>query len=91
VKISDREKKHISKLITEGEKLNPLDLEDFYRWLHASYEALGFNPLQQQRFEDYCRSSCDSNSMRVYIGAWILKLALREASFFDKDYRGSLS
>jgi hypothetical protein len=66
----------LSSLISEGENLNPIDLEAFYRWVHDSYEALGFDPLQQQRFEEYCRSSNDSISMRVYVGLWILKLTL---------------
>jgi hypothetical protein len=68
--------KQILRLISEGQNLNPVNLEAFYRWINDSYEALGSDPLQQQRFHEYCRSSCDSNSIRVYLGLWILKLAL---------------
>lgn len=76
MRFQDEKTKAIWCLIAAGENLDPDDLEAFYRWLHDSYEALGFDPLQQHRFEDYCRSSNDSISMRVFVGVWILKLAL---------------
>ena len=85
--IPDRKTKQILKLITDGENLNPLNLEVFYRWIDDSYEALGFDPLQQQQFDEYCRSSCDSNSMRVYLGLWILKLALGDILSDSRDQR----
>jgi hypothetical protein len=76
MKISTASRKRIFILIAEGETLNPLDLEAFYGWVNDSYEALRFHPLQQQRFDECCRSSCDSNSMRVYVGVWLLRLAV---------------
>jgi hypothetical protein len=76
VEISRANRERVFKLISDGETLDLLDLEDFYRWVNDSYEVLEFDPLHQQRFDDYCRSSCDSNLMRVFIGVWILKLAL---------------
>ncbi|MEW6139118.1 MAG: hypothetical protein AB1733_12870 [Thermodesulfobacteriota bacterium] len=91
MKISDQKRKQISRLIAEGESLDPLDLEVFYRWTHDSYEALGFNPLQQHRFDEYCRSSHDSNFMRVYIGVWMLRLALAESSPDSKDCQDRIS
>ena len=78
VKISRANRERIFKLIGEAETLDLLDLEAFYRWVNDSYEVLEFDPLHQQRFNEYCRSSCDSNLMRVFIGVWILKLALGE-------------
>jgi hypothetical protein len=93
VRITDQKREQISRLIVEGETLSPLDLdlEAFYRWAHVSREALGFHPLQQQRFDQYCSSSCDSYSIRVYVGLWILRLALGEASSDSKDYQNHLT
>jgi len=34
--------------LREGESLDPLDLEAFYRWMESSYEALEFDPVQQE-------------------------------------------
>jgi hypothetical protein len=85
VRIPDQKTKPILRLIVEGQNLDPTDLEAFYRWAHDSYEALRFDPLQQQRFDEYCRSSCDSASVRVYVGVWMLKLAL--ARVFTKQER----
>ena len=85
--IPDRKTKQILKLITDGETLNPTNLEAFYRWIDDSYEALGFDPLQQQRFDEYCRSSCDSNSMRAYLGLWILKLVRGDILSDSRDHR----
>jgi hypothetical protein len=83
--ISDRKKQRIYRLIAEGENLDPRDLEVFYRWVHSSYDALGFHPSLQQRFDDYCRSSGDSGSMRVYVGLWILRSSLWRDSERTKD------
>jgi hypothetical protein len=80
VQIPHGKAKQILKLIADGENLNPLILDAFYRWIHDSYEALGFDPLHQKRFDEYCRSSRDSNYMRIYVGLWILKLALGRIS-----------
>ena len=74
--ISERAKTQIIQLIAEGEGLDPLDLEAFYSWMESSYEALEFDPVQQERFDEYCRSSCGYASMRLYVGVWMLKQAL---------------
>jgi len=77
MKIPDKKREEIMRLIADGENLDPLDLGNFYVWIHESFEALGFHPFQQQRFDEYCRSSGDSTSMRIYVGVWVLKLTLR--------------
>ncbi len=74
--ISEEAKTHLIELICEGETLDPFDLEAFYSWMEASYEALEFDQVQQERFDKYCRSSYDSTSMRLYVGVWMLKQAL---------------
>jgi len=76
LKSSERVKNKIITLIDKGRRLDPADLESFNRWAQNSYEALEFNPSQQQRFEKYCRMSCDSLKMRLFIGVWILSLSL---------------
>lgn len=76
MRISCQQKQRIDRLITRGESLDPLDLEGFYGWIQKAYKELEFRPHVQQRFDRYCRSSCDSNSMRVFVGLWILKLSL---------------
>jgi hypothetical protein len=76
MKISEQAKTQIQRLIDAGEGLDPFDLEAFYRWMRDSYEALSFHPVQQQRFDMYCRGSSDSRSMRLYVGLWMLKQAL---------------
>jgi hypothetical protein len=53
MRISSKKRKQICKLIAEGENLDPLDLEGFYRWVHTSYMALGFHPSQQRSFDEY--------------------------------------
>jgi len=83
--VSNQKRKQIRKLVTQGENLDPLDLEAFYRWVHTSYKALGFYPDQQRTFDEYCRSSCDTFPMRVYVGLWILRLSLREAPSDNGD------
>ena len=68
----------IVQLIDEGRSLfDSLDLEAFERWVQASYEALEFDPWEQQRFEEYCRSSSDTSFMRLFVGVWILGQSLR--------------
>ena len=66
----------IIRLIAEGECLNIYDLEEFYSWMEASYEALKLNPWLRKRFDEYSRSSCDSTSLRVCAGVLMLKEAL---------------
>jgi hypothetical protein len=74
-------------LIAEGETLNVLDLEAFYRWVSDAYAALGFDPLQKERFDENCRSSSDSHYARVFAGVWLLRLALEDASAHGKEHR----
>ncbi len=74
--ISEQTRSQIMRLIYEGESLDPHDLESFCDWMQASYESLGFHPVQQERFDEYCRSSHDSISMRLYVGVWMLKQSL---------------
>jgi hypothetical protein len=90
VGISDAHRAQITNLIAEGENLNVLDLEAFYRWVDDAYEALGFDPLQKERFDEYCRSSSDLFSARVLVGVWMLRLALEDASAHGKEQRKPL-
>ena len=76
MRISEQAKMNVTRLIHEGESLNPLDWEEVDRWMQASYESLGFHRVQQERFDEYCRSSDDSTSMRLYVGVWMLKLSI---------------
>lgn len=76
----EEKKQELHKLIREGETLDIGDLQQFYRWVHNSYDALRFHPTRQLGFDQCCRSSIDSFSMRVYIGLWMLKLTLDEMS-----------
>jgi len=85
MRIPDHKREQISRLVAQGENLDPLDMEVFYRWINSSYKALGFHPSRQRTFDEYCRSSSDSNPMRVYVGVWILKLSLGESSSYSGD------
>jgi hypothetical protein len=85
VKLSHQKKEQLLKLIIEGEALDDRDLEAMYRWINDSHEALGFNPLQKHRFDVYCRSSSDCNAARIYVGVWMLRLALEESSTGGSD------
>jgi len=76
MRISKQDKTQIIRLIAEGECLSIYDLEGFYGWMQASYEALELNPLQRKRFDECCRSSCDATSLRLCAGLWVLKEAL---------------
>jgi hypothetical protein len=87
VRISDAKKEQIMNLIAEGGNLDHGDLEAFYRWVDDAYEALGFDPLHAKRFDEYCRSSSDAYSARVFVGVWMLKLALEDASAHGKEHR----
>ena len=86
---SEQVKTRLIGLIAEGESLDPYDLEGFYRWMQTSYEALEFNPLRQEMFDEYCRSSYDSYSMRLYKGVWMLELALNGDASDDYHSRYS--
>ncbi|MFH1116940.1 MAG: hypothetical protein V1792_23740 [Pseudomonadota bacterium] len=76
--ISDEKRRHITRLIGRGQCLDVRDLEHFYQWIDDSYNALGFEPLWQQRFDECCRSFCGSNFTRVCLGLSILKSAVGE-------------
>ena len=88
MRISEQAKMNITRLIHEGDSLDPLDLEEVDRWMQVSYEALAFHRVQQERFDEYCRSSYDSTSMRLYVGLWMLKLSLIGA---DGPLNGDIS
>ncbi len=69
----------ILQLIDEGSSLHPSDLEAFNRWMQAAYEALQFDSVQQQIFDEHCRSSCTATrSMRLRCGVSILKQELHK-------------
>jgi hypothetical protein len=90
--ISEQAKMDITRLIHEGESLDPLDSEEVDRWMQASYESLGFHRVQQERFDEYCRSSDDSTSMRLYLGVWMLKLSIIGADdTLNEDIPATLS
>jgi hypothetical protein len=74
--ISEQAKTRIIRLVDEGQRLDPLDLEEVDRWAQASYEALGFDPLHQAKFDEYCCSPWDPTCMRVELGLWMLKQPL---------------
>ena len=87
--ISEEAKTRLMSLIYEGETLDAFDLVRFYSWVEASYEALVFDPLQQERFEKYCRSSCDYISTRLFGGVGVLKQALYKEP--SEDYTPTYS
>ncbi len=87
--ISEQAKTRLIELIYEGETLDAFDLVRFYSWVEASYEALVFDPLQQERFDEYCRSSYDYNSKRLFMGVWRLKQALYKEA--PEDYTSTYS
>lgn len=78
VRISDEKKKQIIRLIKQGESLTIQDSQAFQNWMRDSHEALEFHPLQKERFDRYCRFSCDSDSTRLYVGVWMLRLAVED-------------
>ena len=83
MKFSEQVKSQVIRLIYQGESLDPFDLEAFYNWMQASYEALGFDSAYQERFAQYCGTCCDSPPVRLYKGVWMLKQALREDDSLD--------
>jgi hypothetical protein len=78
--MSNQQNEQILRLITEGEALNLGDPEAMHRWIDDSHEALGFKPLHKHRFDKFCRSSADGYAARIYVGVWMLRLALAESS-----------
>jgi len=80
MKIPAQTMMQILQLIDEGSGVHPSDLESLHRWVQATYETLQFNSVQQQRFDDYCRSSCTftSSSTRLRCGVSMLKQALHK-------------
>ncbi|HTY22603.1 MAG TPA: hypothetical protein VMC85_05705 [Desulfomonilaceae bacterium] len=91
MKISEQAKTEIVRLIAEGECLDSYDLEAFYLWVRASYEALEYNPLRQEWFDEYCRSCCDSTSVRLSKGLWMLRQALYGDASDDYKQVGSFA
>jgi hypothetical protein len=87
MKMSEQANAEIIGLIDEGEYLDSYDLEAFYRWVQASYEALELDPLHQEMFDEYCRSSRDCTFVRLHKGVWILKQSLLAAdNALEGDY-----
>ncbi len=81
MRISEQTKMQILQLIDEGDSLAHFNVGAFYRWSQASYEALQFDRVQQQRFDEYCRSSCGfTSSLRLNFGVRILKQVIHKAA-----------
>lgn len=78
MRISEQDRAEIHRLIKEAESLLAVsDSAAFLRWLQASQEALSFDPLQEQRFEEYCRTSWGTRrETRVRTAVRMLKQAL---------------
>ena len=85
MRFSEQAKSQVIRLIYQGENLDPFDLEALYAWMHASYEALGFDSAYQERFAEYCGSCSDSTPVRLYKAVWVLKQALREDDALDNS------
>jgi len=68
----------ILRLIEEGSSMHPTDLAALHRWTQATYETLQFNGVQQQRFNEHCRSPhiFTSSVTRLRCGVSMLKQAL---------------
>jgi hypothetical protein len=81
MRISVQTQSRILRLIDEGDCLDHCDVGAFYRWSQASYDALQFDRVQQQRFDEYCRSSCGvTSALRLNVGVWMLKQVLHKAA-----------
>jgi hypothetical protein len=81
MRISVQTKTRILRLIDEGDCLDHCDVGAFYRWSQASYDALQFDRVQQQRFDEYCRSSCGvTSALRLNVGVWMLKQVIHKAA-----------
>jgi hypothetical protein len=80
MRISEQAKTQILRLIDEGDSLDHFDAGAFYRWSQASYDALQIDRVQQQRFDEYCRSCCGvTSALRLNVGVWMLKQVLHKA------------
>ena len=80
MRIPAQTKAQISWLIEEGASVHPSDLEALHRWTQATYETLQFNSMQQQKFDEYCRSRhvFTSSITRLRCGVSMLKQALHK-------------
>ncbi|HTY23062.1 MAG TPA: hypothetical protein VMC85_08020 [Desulfomonilaceae bacterium] len=78
MRIPAQTKGQILRLIEEGSNVQPSDSEALHRWAQATYETLQFNSVQQQRFDEYCRSPqiFTSSMTRLHCGVSMLKQAL---------------
>jgi hypothetical protein len=81
MRISEQAETQILRLIDEGDSLAAhFHVGAFYRWSQDSYEALQFDRVQQQRFDQYCCSSCGVMSLtRLNLGVRMLKQLLCKA------------
>jgi hypothetical protein len=80
MRISEQAETQILRLIDEGDSLAHFNAGAFYRWSQDSYEALQFDRVQQQRFDEYCCSSCGLRcSTRLNLGMRMLKQVLCKA------------
>ena len=91
MRLSEQGEAEVMRLIAQGECLDPHDLEAFYRWVQASHEALEYNPLRQEWFDEYCRSCCDSTSVRLGKGLWMLRQALYADTSDDYKQAGAFA
>ncbi len=79
MRIPAQTKMQILRLIDEGTSLHQYDLEGFNQWMQAAYEALQFDSVQQQIFDEHCRSSrAVRRSMRLSCGVSMLKQLLHK-------------
>ncbi|HTY24571.1 MAG TPA: hypothetical protein VMC85_15645 [Desulfomonilaceae bacterium] len=77
MRIPAQTKAQILRLIEDGSSVHPSDLEALHRWMQATYETLQFDSVQQQIFDEHCRSSrAVTRSMRLSCGVSMLKQAL---------------
>ncbi len=79
MRIPAQTKTQILRLIDEGSSLHPSDSGAVHRWMQAAYEALQFDSVQQQIFDEHCRSSgAVRRSMRLSCGVSMLKQLLHK-------------
>ncbi|MGO9118416.1 MAG: hypothetical protein ACLQPD_12525 [Desulfomonilaceae bacterium] len=80
MRIPAQTKIQILRLIEDGSSVHPSDSEALHRWAQATYETLQFNSVQQQRFDEYCRSRWvfRSSMTRLHCGVSMLKQALNK-------------
>ena len=83
MRLSEQAETQILRLIDEGYSLAHFNVGAFYRWSQDSFEALQCDRVQQQRFDEYCRSSCGvTSALRLNVGVWMLKQVLHKT---DQD------